>query len=288
LTNPADQTTADRQRAPAGRAPRGRALVLGALSGKRVGTPTVFVESLAASGADADLVVFCCDVANETEQYLVDRGATIIPFRFWRWWHGPIHSWRFALFARYAAEHADEYAYVMTSDLRDVVIQSDPFAETDDPAVNFFLENAAYTIAGDRHYSKWMRRFIPSRFHSAYAGCRLSCCGVVIGGAREMTAYLQAMTRRIATVSLLQRRNIGADSAMHNLIAHVTHDVPGIIAENNGLVATMGLEPEGSYQIGEDGLIRCGDGHVPAICHQYDRIDWIRRRVAEKYQRTFP
>ena len=259
-----------------------RGLVLGALTGKRVGAPTVFVESLIASGTDADAVIFCCDISNETERYLRSRGIKLIPFRFSRWWHGAIHSRRFVLFARYAAEQFQRYDYIMTSDLRDVVIQSDPFAEIDDPAVHFFLENAN-TIGSERFNAKWMRRFIPRRLHADYAKRQIACAGVVIGGARTMADYLAAVARRVSKVGILQRRHIGADAAMHNLIAHLTHDVPGLIVENNGLVATMGLEPPGTYRVGNDGFIRCADGHAPAICHQYDRIAEVKALVEQRY-----
>lgn len=250
----------------------GKALVLGALRDRRVGCPDIFVESLIASGANADLVVFTCDIDPKTEAYLRSRGATLIPFRFHRWWHGPVHTWRFVLFARYAAKHFRDYDYIMTSDLRDVVLQSNPFAAIgEDRRVRFFLESDRYTLGTEKYYARWMRMFIPAQYHSAYAPARVSCCGVTLGGTREMADYLAALANRIRKVSLLRRRIIGADSAFHNLIAHVTHDVPGILVENNDLVATMGLEPPGSYRIGSDGLIECGDGRVPAICHQYDR-----------------
>jgi hypothetical protein len=246
-------------------------LVLGALAGRRkVGPPTVFVESLRASGANARLVVFVNDVADETLRVLARAGATTIPFRFWRSWNGPIHAWRFVLFERYVARHFGAYRHIMTADMR-VVIQADPFAGMDFPAVQFFLENAAYTIATERFYAEWMRQFIPRALHETYGANRLACCGIILGGAPEMRDYLRALSTRLRAVPWPTRRRIGADSAMHNLIAHVTHDVPGRLIENNGRVATMGLEPPGTYHIDEAGRIACADGHVPPICHQYDR-----------------
>jgi hypothetical protein len=252
---------------------RRRGLVMGALAGRRVGTPVVFIESLLATGTDADLMIFHHDVAPETLAYLASRNAILVPFgRYHRWWNGPVHTWRFVLFARYAAEHRGRYDHVMTADLRDVLFQSDPFAAIDTPAVHFFLEPPpGGTIAANRFYARWMRRFIPRKFHRAYERCPPACCGVILGGAAEMATYLSALAKRLRTVSLLQRHTIGADSAMHNLIAHITHDAPGIFVENDGMVATMGLAPKDNYTVDAAGLIRLPDGHAPAIVHQYDR-----------------
>ena len=58
---------------------------------------------------------------------------------------------------------------------------------------------------------------------------------------------------------------------MHNLIAHITHDVPGILGENDGLVATVGLAPEENYTVDAAGYIHAPGGHIPPVVHQYDR-----------------
>ena len=42
--------------------------------------------------------------------------------------------------------------------------------------------------------------------------------------------------------------------------------------ENNVVVATMGIEPASVYLAGPDGRICTRGGHLPAILHQYDRI----------------
>jgi hypothetical protein len=233
--------------------------------------PRVFVESLATSGIDADLVIFYRDVSSETLSYLRSAGAKLVRFRMWRHWHGAVHAWRFVLFARYAEAHFSEYDWIMTTDIRDVLVQSDPFAGLD-RRVNFFLENAAYTIATEKFYAQWMRVFVEPRYHDACGAGRISCCGVVAGGATEMRDYLLAIAKRIKSVSLRNRRKIGADSAFHNLIAHVTHEVPSILVENNLHVATMALEPRGTYHVNSVGLIAVDGGHVPPVCHQYDRL----------------
>jgi hypothetical protein len=53
--------------------------------------------------------------------------------------------------------------------------------------------------------------------------------------------------------------------------------------ENNVHVATMGLEPESTYVVGDDGVVRTADGHVPPILHQYDRLRHVNVAIAKRY-----
>jgi hypothetical protein len=53
--------------------------------------------------------------------------------------------------------------------------------------------------------------------------------------------------------------------------------------ENNVHVATMGLEPDSTYVVGSDGLVRTAGGHVPAILHQYDRVPHVKATVDRRY-----
>ncbi len=249
-----------------------RNLVLGALASRKVSAPRLFIETLKASGADADVVVFVHDIAPEIERYLRDNGVTLVPFRHWRPWNGPVHAWRYVLFARYATQHQAQYRAILTSDLRDVLFQSDPFAQMPDARVRFFLECGTYTHGTTHHYAKWLRIFANRQLREALWDKPVSCCGVTIGGATEMAAYLDAMARWIKRVPPIIRQRLGADSIAHNVLAYTGRQMNGVVEPNNGLVATMGLEPPGVYVVDAKGRFATQDGHVSAICHQYDRL----------------
>ncbi len=53
--------------------------------------------------------------------------------------------------------------------------------------------------------------------------------------------------------------------------------------ENNVHVATMGLEPDSIYVVGDDGLVRTTDGRQPAILHQYDRVPHVNATIEKRY-----
>jgi hypothetical protein len=187
------------------------------------------------------------------------------------------------LFARYLQQYGERYDEVLISDVRDVVFQAHPFNAMMSKDCHFFLEGAAKTIGNEPTNILYMQLFLAPAEVEAIAAHRISCCGVLLGGTQAIVAYLERMTARLRAVPLPVRRKIGADTAFHNLIAHVTREVPAVIVENNVLVATMGIEPAARYLVGADGRIRTRDGHLPAILHQYDRLEDIRAPVEARF-----
>lgn len=257
-------------------------LILGAWAGPSAGIPNVFVESLNRTVPGARLVVFCHDISEEARDYFVQTGVTIEPFTHWPWWDGPVHTYRFSLFARYAAEHAWGYDRIMTADLRDVVVQSDPFEQMTSRDVHFFPEPGNQTLSTSPHYARWMRRFASPSDRLLCANDIPLCCGVILGGSDQMARYLEALAKRISRMGWLGRRKFGADSAFHNLMCYVTHDVPAVIVPDGELVATM-AESGDAYNVDDTGVIRRSDGFAPPICHQYDRYPAIRAAVESRF-----
>jgi hypothetical protein len=272
LILPVDRAAADSRR-----------LVLGAAVGMKVEQVRFFIESLRAAGYSGSIVMLVGPTDFSLAAYL--RAQGVEPRRVWfvRRLHGPIHAYRYELFARYLQEFGERYDAVLVSDVRDVVFQAHPFAGMMNQDCHFFLEGAARTIGNEPTNMLYMQLFLTPAEIEALAPHRISCCGVVLGGMPAMGAYLDRMSARLRAVPLSVRRKIGADTAFHNLMAHVTHEVPAVIVENNALVATMGIEPASRYLVGADGRIRTRDGHLPAILHQYDRLPEILAPVAARF-----
>lgn len=260
-----------------------RRLVLGAAVGMSVEQVRIFVESLRLAGYTGPVVMLIGPADFKLAAYL--RAQGVEPKRVWfvRRLHGPIHAYRFELFARYLQQYGERYDEVLISDVRDVVFQAHPFNAMMSKDCHFFLEGAAKTIGNEPTNILYMQLFLAPAEVEAIAAHRISCCGVLLGGTQAIVAYLERMTARLRAVPLPVRRKIGADTAFHNLIAHVTREVPGVIVENNVLVATMGIEPAARYLVGADGRIRTRDGHLPAILHQYDRLEDIRAPVEARF-----
>ncbi|MGZ3410168.1 MAG: hypothetical protein ACXWKC_20405 [Xanthobacteraceae bacterium] len=261
-----------------------RRLVLGAAVGFRPDQVRVFVESLRGCGYSGDIVMLVGLTDFALAAYLRSKGAT--PKRTWfiRRVHGPIHAYRFQLFADYLHAQRAHYDEVLISDVRDVAFQAHPFEAITDPACHFFLEGDQRTIGNEPTNMVYMRSFLPPGDVEAIKSYRISCCGVVMGGMAAMTAYLDRMATDLAGVPLRIRRKIGADTAFHNRIAHLTHAAPVVLVENNLHVATMGIELASAYRVGPDNAIRTADAVLPAILHQYDRLPEIRGPVEARWR----
>jgi hypothetical protein len=261
-----------------------RRLVLGAAVKFRTDQVRIFIESLRATGYAGDIVILVGLRDFALARYLRRQGA--IPKRTWfiRRFHGPIHAYRFELFAQVLRSLLPRYDQVLVSDVRDVVFQSDPFAGLEGQTCQFFLEGDKRTIGNEPTNMVYMRSFLPPDQVKAIEPFRISCCGVVLGSAQAMMAYLTQMAAELAAVPLKARRKIGADTAFHNRMAHLTHAVPVELVENNVRVATMGIEPASTYRAEPGGLIRvAADGHLPAILHQYDRLPEIKAPVESRW-----
>jgi len=262
-----------------------RRLVLGAAVGMSVAQVHVFVTSLRQAGYTGAVVILTGLADRRLATYLSTHGVE--PRRVWfvRRWHGPIHAYRFELFARYLRQFGGRYDEVLISDVRDVAFQAYPFVGAMGSGCHFFLEGASKTIGNEPTNALYMRLFLAPAEFEAIAAERISCCGVLLGGIPAVTAYLERMTARLAAVPLRVRRKIGADTAFHNLIARAPGDLPSVIVENNVLVATMGIEAATRYVVDADGRVRTSDGRLPAILHQYDRIPEICAPVEARFAR---
>ena len=264
-----------------------RSLVLGAAVGFRADQVRTFVESLRASGYRGDVVILVGLRDFALARYLKSRGVTAKRTWFIRRFHGPIHAYRFELFASVLRASAGKYDRVLVSDVRDVVFQAHPFAGITSEACHFFLEGDNRTIGNEPTNMVYMRSFLPPAEVEQIAPSRISCCGVVLGGGAAMTAYLTRMAAELAAVPLKVRRKIGADTAFHNRMAHLpartSTPIPVVLVENNVHVATMGIEPASSYRSEPGGTIRTLEGHLPAILHQYDRLPEIKTPVEQRW-----
>src|SRR5262245_26702285 len=193
-----------------------RRLVLGAAVGMSVAQVRIFIESLRQTGYTVAIVMLIGLTDRRLATYLAAHGAE--PRRMWfvRRLHGPIHAYRFELFTRYLRQYGGRYDEILISDVRDVAFQAHPFAGMQSADCHFFLEGAAKTIGSEPTNALYMRLFLASAEFDAIAAQRITCCGVLLGGTRAVSAYLERMSARLRRVPLRVRRKIGADTAFQD------------------------------------------------------------------------
>jgi hypothetical protein len=270
----ADLPNADRDR---------RRLIVGAASRYTPEQMRPFVESLRATGYAGDVIIIVNFWNWALQSYVRRSGMT--PYRMWttRRIHGPAATHRYDFYARIARENLHRYDEMMVTDTRDVIFQRHPFVDLTSPACHYYVEHPTTTIGEEPTNLRWAKLFLPPDEAAALSRRRVSCCGIVIGGMAAMNAYLARMAADLRAVPLRDRRRGGADTSLHNRLVFLDGGVPGVVMENNVHVATMGLEPEATYVVGADGVVRTADGRVPAILHQYDRVPQVAAALAKQH-----
>ena len=243
----------------------------------------VFVESLRDCGYSGDVTLLVRPYQWRLKSYLASRGVKTFHDHSMREIGGPIYARRFFRFADYLREHGDRYDQVLVADVRDVAFQKHPFTDIAPQTCHFFLENVRFTIGSEKINSKWARLFLKPDEAEKIRTCRISCCGVTLGDARLMTAYVNHLVAAMRALPWWVRRRKGADTAFHNRILHLTREVPAIAVENNLHVATMCLEPQADYRLDQASRVVTIDGHMPAILHQYDRHPALREAIEARY-----
>jgi hypothetical protein len=184
------------------------------------------------------------------------------------WFHHPACSRYFAYY-RYLRTRVALYDRVLTTDVRDVIFQYDPFNSPPTDAV--FLEHAAVhgrEVGNDR----WIEMGFGAEGLARVRGQRITCSGLTLASAPQMLAYLAAMTRELALRTNRLTGHDGVDQGVHNWL-YWTGGLPGFNAVENfdGPVLTMhGLPAE---QLHTDGLGRVLDHRqrIIPVLHQYDR-----------------
>lgn len=159
------------------------------------------------------------------------------------------------------------YRMYMTSDLRDVVFQSDPFDGLDPGRLHAF-EQDGIRYGGDNIDTDWFRNTYGADALRAMSGATTLCSGTVLGGAAEMLRLLELMAEQVE-----EHARIPLDQAMFNeVVAHrfdptrlTLHGLKG------GPVLTLTGDHEGLWEIRE-GRVEVG-GRVVPVVHMYDRLE---------------
>lgn len=260
-----------------------RRLIVGAASRYRPDQMRPFVKSLRATGYAGDVIIIVNFWNWQLQSYLRPFGVT--PYRMWttRRIHGPAATHRYEFYERIARANRDRYDEMMVTDTRDVLFQRHPFADLTSSACHYYVEHPTRTIEEEPTNRRWAKLFLPAAQAAAVSRHRVSCNGIVIGGMAAMNEYLARMAADLRAVPLRDRRLGGADASLHHRLVFLDGGLPGVIMENNVHVATMGLEPELIYLVGDDGVVRTADDHVPPILHQYDRVPHVNAAIAKRY-----
>lgn len=204
----------------------------------------------------------------------------------------PILSSRFFNYLDFLACHGDKYDHVMLSDLRDVVFQSDPFAEPLPADIVFAQERCL--VGGPTANYGWIFDTYGEAVARNMRDCFVSCAGTTFGTTSGIMRYLLAMTRELRDTPPPFVN--GVDQAVHNYIVHMRPLRNAWCDTTDSLAATMHFVPDESVQTTPQGVHV--DGTLVPVLHQWDRNkithDYVwaapqfRLEEAQRKSRTSP
>jgi len=239
------------------------------------------------------VVVVGDNVSEETIGKLIDKNFEIV--RFERKQDIPIHVMRFLYIYEYLKDKWKDYKYVVTTDMKDVYFQSDPFVWLQDNLSCF-----THLVAGSEGMlykdEPWGNENLMQAYgpyvHNLFKNNEIYNVGTIAGESEYVkdlmfNIFINAINRPIAI----------CDQAVYNVLLQTQpyKDTTLFLKQSSGWAMQAGTTVDPSKiesfrpfltekePIFEDGIVKTCDGKPFVIVHQYDRVPEWKKYVSEKY-----
>jgi len=240
--------------------------------------------------SDTDIVLVYGNASDETLNWLESQGVIIVPMLEVQ--NVPIHVLRFLSIYEYLHKHWQKYEYVITTDVKDVYFQTDPFK---------FLVNRKLIVASEGLKYKdesWGNENLFQAYgqyvYEQFKDNEIFNVGT-FGGQSE---YVKDMVFHIFTNAINRPIPI-CDQAVFNVLLN-TQPFKDIATKTIQWAAELGtiMDPSKiarfrpnllfAEPVWENGLLKDVDGHIFPIVHQYDRVPELKAFVQKKFGQEDP
>lgn len=237
------------------------------------------------AGDNNDVVLVYGNATEETLNWLESQGVILVPMLEVQ--NVPIHVLRFLSIHNYLVQHWQKYDYVITTDVKDVYFQTDPFK---------FLVGRKLVIASEGLRYKdeaWGNENLYQAYgqyvYEEFKNNEIFNVGT-FGGESE---YVKDMVFHIFTNGVNRPIPI-VDQAVFNVLIN-TQPFKNVVTKTTQWAAELGTIMDPSKIDGfrpnllfpepvwEDGLLKDWTGQIFPIVHQYDRVPVLKKFVQEKY-----
>jgi hypothetical protein len=232
-----------------------------------------------------DVVLVYGNASDETLNWLESQGVILVPMLQVQ--NVPIHVLRFLSIYNYLFNHSKQYEYVVTTDVKDVYFQTNPFEYLIGCKLVIASEGLKYKNEpwGNENLYQAYGRYVYEQFKDN----EIFNVGT-FGGKSE---YVKDMVFHIFTNGINRPIPI-VDQAVFNVLIN-TQPFKDIVTKTNDWAAELGtiMDPlkieefrpnllfaEPSF---ENGLVKDSAGNIFPIVHQYDRVPVLKKFVQEKY-----
>lgn len=264
-----------------------RNLIIGGFTNYGINQLKPWVLSAKVHGGDnTDVVLVYGNASEETLDWLQDQGVVLQPMLGVQ--NVPIHVLRFLSIYEYLRHHYQDYDYVITTDVKDVYFQTDPFK---------FLVGHKLVIASEGLKYKdepWGNENLYQAYgpyvYEQFKENEIFNVGT-FGGQSE---YVKDMVFNIFTNAINRPIPI-CDQAVFNVLIN-TQPFKDVVTQTDSWAAELGtiMDPSKiehfrpnlifSEPVFEDGLLKDCVGFIYPIVHQYDRVPEIKKFIQEKYK----
>ena len=222
---------------------------------------------------------------DETRKWLIDQGFLVVEMA--QVPNIPVHVLRFLSIYHFLRDTWQDYNYVVTTDVKDVYFQTDPFKFLVDRKLVIASEGLKYKDEpwGNENLHQAYGQYV----YEGFKNNEIFNVGT-FGGQSE---YVKDMVFHIFTNGVNRPIPI-VDQAVFNVLIN-TQPFKDVVTKTIQWAAELGtiMDPSkiASFRpnllfpepVWEDGLLKDVDGHVFPIVHQYDRVPMLKKFVQEKY-----
>lgn len=295
-------------------------LIIGGASNYTWDQLKYWVNSIQRSGFTGDVVLVATNITKETIDKLTSKGVILELYgnkdahgNFTAHTNGAPHVERFFYIWNYLNNHKDDYGYVITTDTRDVVFQSNPTTWLDECVFKGY-ESIVVSSEGMKYEDEpWsnnnLREAFGPFFHNLYKSNPIFNVGTIAG----LSDYVKDMLFMVFQLSINRPIPI-VDQAVFNVllqqrpfrdVAKYTYnsdawaiqlgttieavrsgagDIGMSVAQNpSNMILYQAKYFDEQPRLTADGYVENGKGNRFVIVHQYDRTHAWRDKIMEKY-----
>ena len=260
-------------------------LIIGGFTNYGINQLKPWVLSAKEVAGENDVVLVYGNTTEETLDWLVEQGVIVIPMLAVQ--NVPIHVLRFLSIHNYLVNHWQHYDYVVTTDVKDVYFQTDPFEDLIGHKLVIASEGLKYKDEswGNENLFQAYGPYVYEQFKEN----EIFNVGT-FGGQSE---YVKDMVFHIFTNGINRPIPI-VDQAVFNVLLN-TQPFKDIATKTIQWAAELGtiMDPSkiASFRpnllfaepVWENGLLKDVNGHIFPIVHQYDRVPELKSFVQNKF-----
>jgi hypothetical protein len=234
---------------------------------------------------ECDVVLVYGNASNETLDWLESQGVILVPMLPVP--NVPIHVLRFLSIYEYLYKHWQDYEYVVTTDVKDVYFQTDPFVFLNTRKLVIASEGLRYKDEpwGDSNLMQTYGPYVYDKFKDNEI--------FNVGTFGGLSEYVKDMVFNIFTNAINRPIPI-CDQAVFNVLIN-TQPFKDVVTQTDSWAVELGtvMDPSKidhfrpnlifSEPVFEDGLVKDCVGFIYPIVHQYDRVPEIKKFVEKKF-----